>query len=138
MPVRLRVLWRRELLDRLLIEGSDPVSTPELTLRAFQLTRRTSRRQLAASLDDVVASARVRSRRYSTSPPLARRAIKLARGALAELADALREEPFVTPRGVALARRLVTDGAGPLYVEMPDGTLLRAVQEASAALAAPV
>jgi hypothetical protein len=137
MPVRPRVRVRSEALDALLIEASDPASTPELTLRAFQLTRPASRRRLAASLEDVVSSARVRSRRYSSSPPPARLAIKLARGALAELAEALREEPVVTARGVALARRLLTDGAGPLYVQTPERTLLRAVQEASAALAAP-
>jgi hypothetical protein len=136
--VRLRVLLRGELLDRLLIEGSDPVSTPELTLRAYQLTRRASRRRLAESIDDVVSSAGVRPRRYSTSPPLAWRAIKAASAALGELSEALREEPVVTARGVALARRLLTDGSGPLYVQTPDGTLLRAVQETSAALAAPI
>jgi len=137
LRTRLRVALRSWRLDTLLIEGSDPVSTSELTLRAFQLTRPASRRKLASSLDDVVTSARVGPRRYSASPPLASREIKAASTALAELSEALREQPVVSARGVALARRLLTDGAGPLYVQTPDGTLVRAVQEASAALAVP-
>ena len=101
----------------MLIEGADPVASEELTLRAYQLSRLSHRRALAASVDDVVDSAAKRRRRSPAAPPLAREGIAAGRPALAELSRALREEPVVAARGVALARRLLTDGAGPLYVE---------------------
>jgi hypothetical protein len=43
LRLQLRVLRRREQLDRQLLDGVDPVTTPELTLRAFQLTRAPAR-----------------------------------------------------------------------------------------------
>jgi hypothetical protein len=133
--LRARVLAHRERLDRMLIEGADPVTTDELTLRAYQLSRPSHRRALAASIDDAVRSAATRRRRSPAAPPLARKGIDPARPALAELSRALREEPVVAARGVALARRLLTDGAGPLYVENGDAALRIVVDETVRALA---
>lgn len=135
LRLRWRVLIHRERLDRLLIEGVDPVTVPELTLRAFQLSRRSHRIALAASVDDAVRSAPVRRRRSPSAPPLARDGIAAAKDELAALSRALREEPVVAARGVALARRLLTDGSGPLYVEN-GGALRAAAAEARGALAA--
>jgi hypothetical protein len=132
--LHLRVLARRERLDRLLIEGADPVASEELTLRAYELSRPSHRRALAASADDAVKSAATRRRRSQAAPPLAREGIGSARFALAEISRALRDEPLVAARGVALARRLLTDGAGPLYVESGDGVLRLAVDETIRAL----
>jgi hypothetical protein len=132
--VRLRVLFHRQRLERLLIAGADPVSAPELSLRAFQLTRRSERRRLAASIDDTLAAAARRPRRSASAAPLARRGIRAARVELGALAEALREEPVVSARGVALARRLLTDGAGPLYTHRGDGVLRDAAGHALAAL----
>ncbi len=132
--LRLRVLAHRERLDNELIHGTDPVRAPELTLRAFELTHIASRRRLADSLDDAVAAAEARPRRHAVSPPLARRAIRAARATLFELSRSLREEPVVAARGVALTRRLLTDGAGPLYVATPQGTLDAAALRALEAL----
>lgn len=134
LRLRLRVLARRERLDRQLLEGADPVTAPELTLRAFQLTRASARAALAASLEDAVSSAAVRSRRSPTAAPLARSAIAAAGPELRALAQTLRDEPVVAARGVVLARRLLTDGAGPLYAESSDGVLRRAAGEALAGL----
>jgi hypothetical protein len=133
--VHLRVLARRERLDRQLLKGADPVSTPELTLRAYQLTRAASRTALAATLEASLTSAATGQRRSMTAAPLARGAIESARGELDELARTLRE-PVVAARGVVLARRLLTDGAGPLYVEDADGELARTAAEALRALGA--
>ncbi len=72
---RLRVLASHESLDRLLLEGTAPVTTPELTLRSFQLTRASSRASLAASLEDALATAPARRRRSPSAAPLARDAI---------------------------------------------------------------
>jgi len=118
----------------MLLEGADPVTSAELTLRAFQLTRLQSRARVGASLEDAVASAPTRRRRSASAAPLARSAIAAARPELQELARALRKRPVVTARGVVLVRRLLTDGAGPLYVESGDGALRCAAAEALSAL----
>ena len=132
--LRLRVLAQRERLDRRLIEGTDPVTSAELTLRAYQLSRPAHRRALAASVDDAVASAAVSRRRSAAAAPLARAGIEAARPELEELSRRLREEPVVAARGVALARRLLTDGSGPMYVESGEGVLRCATGEALSAL----
>jgi hypothetical protein len=137
-PLRLRVLLRRARLDALLIDGADPVAAPELTLRAYQLTRPSHRRQMAAGIDDALATAASRKRRSPSAAPLAREGIAAARPELAELSRRLREEPVAVARGVALARRLLTDGAGPLYVDSGNGALRRAAAEAITALVHPV
>ena len=138
LTLRLRVLLHRARLDRMLIEGADPVATLELTLRAYQLTRASHRRQIAASIDDAVASAAARRRRAPSAAPLARARISVARSELAELSRALREEPVASARGVALARRILVDGAGPLYVDGGDTALRAAAAEALGALAHPL
>jgi hypothetical protein len=138
LPLRLRVLLHRARLDKMLIEGADPVATSELTVRAYQLTRASHRRQLAASIEDVLASASSRRRRSPSAAPLARDGIAAARPELAELSRALREEPVAGARGVALARRILTDGAGPLYVDSGDGALRRVAAEAASAVVHPV
>lgn len=136
LALHARVLAHRDSLDRMLIDGADPVATDELALRAFQLSRPSHRRALAASVDDAVRSAATRRRRRSPAAPrLAREGIGPARSSLAELSRALREEPVVAARGVALARRLLTDGAGPLYVESGSAALRIAVEETVRALA---
>jgi len=134
--LHLRVLARRERLDQMLIEGADPLASEELTLRAYELSRPSHRRALAAGVDDAVRSAATRRRRSPAAPPLAREGIGSARAALAELARVLREEPVVAARGVALVRRLLTDGAGPLYVESGDAAVRAAADEAVRALRA--
>ena len=111
------------------------MSSPQLTLRAFQLNRASSRAALASSLEEALASAPARRRRSASAPPLARDAIASARPELEELARALREEAVVAARGVVLARRLLTDGSGPLYIESPDGLLRNTAGEALTALA---
>lgn len=129
------MLTRRDSLDSSLLEGTAPVTTPELTLRSFQLTRASSRAALAASLEDALATAPARRRRSASAAPLASNAIASARPELEELARALREERVGAARGVILARRLLTDGSGPLYVESGDGLLRNAAAAALSGLA---
>jgi hypothetical protein len=124
----------RDRLDRALLAGADPVTTPELTLRAFQLTRPPSRAALAASLEGAIATAEVRRRRSPAAAPLARQAIAAARPELEALASALREDAVVAPRGVLLARLLLSDGSGPLYADYGPRRLRDATGDTLAAL----
>jgi hypothetical protein len=134
LGVRLRTRLRAAELDRLLAGGADPAETPELKLRADRLTGRARRRRLANSLEEAVRIAESREVRVTSMPPLARREIRAARASLIELALALRSERQVSPAGVALAQRLLTDGSGPLYVTAGYDALWLAARRATVAL----
>jgi hypothetical protein len=125
---------RRGRLDRLLAAGVTPAGSPELALRALQLTRARHRRVLADSLEEIVRMAHGEGRRRGTSPSLATRDIRASRSALLQLAQVLRENRDVYASGVALAQRLLTDGTGPLYGHGLDDELWHATRDAIAAL----
>jgi hypothetical protein len=115
LRLRLRVALRRNRLNREIATGCDPTASPERTLRATQLCRPATRKQLARALRSAVAE--VDRRRYgiSSAVPVSRVAVKEWREGLLGLAEALEFAEPVNPCGVARALELVTDGAGPLY-----------------------
>jgi hypothetical protein len=134
LRLRAAVLMHRTRLDRTIAEGADPSASAELALRAEQLTRDSHRRALADSLEEAMSIAEGRSRRVSASPPLARREIRAARATLLDLSHALRNDETVDPAGVALTLQLLTDGAGPLYIEERHDALWHAARRACVAL----
>jgi hypothetical protein len=114
--VRLSVLLRRHLLDRQLALGLDPGTSPELTLRAWQLVKPSSRRGLAQALRRVVRQAQERRPNGLTSVvPVSREAVVRWREALLGVADAIENSERACACGVARALELITDGNGPLY-----------------------
>jgi hypothetical protein len=132
--VRLRALTQRAKLDAMLLDGANPAGSPELGLRAGQLIGSRHRGMLARSLVESVEAAEGERRRSMASVPFAYGEVRAARAALIELANGLRGEGPVAPAGVVLAERLVTDGAGPLYIASGHDVLWRAARRASAAL----
>jgi hypothetical protein len=134
LGVRFRALTHRAKLDTMLLDGADPAGSPELRLRASQLTGSRHRGMLARSLVESVEAAEGERRRSMASVPLAYGEVRAARAALLELANGLSGEGPVAPAGVVLAERLVTDGAGPLYLASEQDGLWRAARRASAAL----
>lgn len=137
LTLHVRVFLRRGRLDRRLAEFADPAASPELGLRARQLTRPRHRRELADSVDEVISRAERPRPLIDPAIPIARREVRAARAALLGLSQALRGPADVAPAGVALALRLLTDGAGPLYMERVEGALWDAASRATAALLAP-
>jgi hypothetical protein len=131
--LRVRVLLSRGRLDALLLGGVDLDGSPELALRAAQLTSSRHRRALANSLGAVLGAAEG-DRPRSAAVPLARGEVRAARAALGELEQALRERATVEPAGVVLTERLLTDGTGPLYIHAKTDGLWHAAKCASAAL----
>jgi hypothetical protein len=126
----MRVQLHRFGLDDELAHGADPHSSPELALRADQLLR--ARERIAVSIERALDSAR-RSRPVLTARVPVRRDQALeCSDEIVALTERLREDP-VDVRGVAMASRLVYDGASPLYL---DGgpSLLYAVRSARLAL----
>jgi hypothetical protein len=100
-------------LDRSLVAGAAP-TTPELRLRACQLTSPQSRATLVSCLDHVLDAA-TESPTTSIAPGYLRRAeIRAAEPALRHLADLVRDGADGV-RGLAMASVLLRDGASPLY-----------------------
>jgi hypothetical protein len=131
---RLAARWHALDLDRRLAAGVPPEAAAALTLRAGILLRPRERKRMAGGLRKLIGFAR--------RPPAVPAGVVVARAEVAEAARRLEAlaarlegaEP-VDVRGVALARLLITDGAGPLYVPGRPGALSAAVEEALDALA---
>jgi hypothetical protein len=136
--LRLRVLLHQPSLDAQLAAGVDPVTTPELAMRAGQLIGRRRRARYGHSVRRAVEVAeKPQSGRVPTrgpSIPLCRAAVLDARHELLAVADDLVELPHVRARGVALTLELLCDGGGPLYRPWSAGDLREAAEAARAAL----
>jgi hypothetical protein len=107
---------RAPRLDRALADGADPASEPGLDARARRLTSWRTRRRIAKALEEL---------ERGPGLPVRHDQVNEARDLLAELAAALRSRERVSARGVLLARRIVTDGCGPLYAPNASPSALR-------------
>ena len=117
---------RAPRLDRALAQGADPASEPVLRARARRLTSWRTRRRVARALEDG---------ERGPGLPVRHDQVLEASDLLSELATALRSRERVSARGVVLARRIVTDGCGPLYApNAPPSALWWRVWEALRAL----
>ena len=125
---------RHAALDRRLADGADTTDDRELIVRAWQITRRSAREQLATALDAILIDAERPRRARGARVPVCREEVEVARGEILRLVERLRDLQPVRPRGVALARRLLTDGTGPLYVTSANDELWRRLHRAAAAL----
>jgi hypothetical protein len=93
------------------------------------------RRALVRSIFRIVEEAKHPATSFTAAVPLERRAVLTCERQLLNLADDLKAtaQP-VNVEGIALVRRLVRDGASPLYAPLGEGALEGAVREARAAL----
>jgi hypothetical protein len=103
-------LWRRlrarllaDRWDRELSKGISPDSSVERSLRAQRLARPTQRRLIARAL------------RRSLEGATLRNGIATCQDVLMRLALCLESSQPMSPRGLAMAHILVTDGTGPLH-----------------------
>lgn len=114
MGQRLRVRFSRWRLDReIAMDGPVPGTALHL-LRVAQLAEPRTRHQVAVRLRGVVDDAMLPYVRLN-AVPLRRAEVLAWREGLLGLADWLDNRGPVSPRGVARARVLITDGTGPLY-----------------------
>jgi hypothetical protein len=114
--VRARVRVRRQRLDALLAAGTEPGESPELALRASQLSSMAARKTVASALRRAVTDAREhRIHLISSVVPVYRPAVNRWSEALIGLAEALEQPEPVDPCGVARGMQLITDGSSPLY-----------------------
>jgi len=134
LDLRLRVFVTRAKLDRQIAAGAHG-SSAALDLRASQLTDPATRRQIASSLRDMVDYVSHRtSRPVISSAIVAPGAVRTGRQAIIGLAQQLEGTTPVSPRGVALARELITDGLSPLFNPYCERTVAEAVCEVQDAL----
>jgi len=127
---------RQAALDRRLADGASCVSDGDLTARAWQITRPVARKRLAAALDALLAEAAHSrpQRQRGAVVPICRQEVEVARDEIRRIAERLRDPRPVRPRGVALVRRLLSDGNGPLYVPSANDELWRRLRRAAVAL----
>jgi hypothetical protein len=121
-------------LDRELAEGADPATSAILRQRVRQLTSRRERERLASSLQARLDAAQAQKASLSAAVPTQGREILRAKEQLLELIDRLRQPLPVDVTGAARIRRLLTDGASPIYATAPRDTLAQALRAASEAL----
>jgi hypothetical protein len=136
---------RAAQLDRALASGASPETSVSLATRAAQLTSTKFRRDLAASLRQVLLTAALpaipagaamsRGPLAAAHPlrtPLRSGRIRQSAPVLAEVASRLLEPGPVPVRGVAMVTELLTNGAGPLYRDTPDDLAVLAARAADA------
>jgi hypothetical protein len=106
-------------------------------LRAARVARiagAAARRRLAEALENAIERGDRAHAPLSAVVPVNSEAVRQARGAVLDLAERLRGPRAVDPTGVRLARELLTDGGGPLYVAGEPGDLRAAALRALFAL----
>jgi len=121
-------------LDRQLAAGGSPEASVHLALRARLLGRVSTRAALARRLRDVIVDAERGPALVTARLPVCRRKVLLARPQLEALARRLLVAGPVAPEGVALARRLLHDGSGPVYARPGADDLAVAAEAACRAL----
>ena len=124
---RLLARLRGGSLDRRLAAGDDPSRSRLLAARAAQLGRPKARLVLARGFESAALAPERQVRSFGIPP--ARRATRLNRAALLDLAAQLRDPGVLYVRGIAAARDLLTDGCGPLYTDRRGDALAMAVTE---------
>jgi hypothetical protein len=123
--------WHGAAFDDALAAGVDPRSDVRLAAHAARLARPHCVEALVDGLERAIVEAE-RPGRLSSAVPVSATVID-NRAELLALASLLRSTPQPSPRALALTRRLLIDGASPLYVTDAPQSLRDAVAEAAGA-----
>jgi hypothetical protein len=126
--------WYAGQLDRRLAEGASPRASALLAIHAERITGRRSRARVADGLARARRDAHAAQPGISAAIPPNASEVRAARIVLGTLERRLLAPEPVTPRGVALLRILLTDGASPLYRPGERGALGSDLRAAAAAL----
>jgi hypothetical protein len=136
---RIMARLRARSIDDALLRGAADGS-PVVLVRRARLLHRRHRSAVAASLRKLVDTARRRQPNFfSAKLPLKAQDVLASAPLVLTLADELERGESVSPRGVILAERLITDGDSPVYApdpihHPPELTVESAVKRARAAL----
>lgn len=130
----MRTHLSRAKLDHALAAGSEPWASPELSVRARELTDTRTRRKLAIGVERAVDQVDVPQHRRGAAAPLNRQGIRHCRPLLLEVANELCDPEPPSPQGVALIEELLCDGTSPLYSPGDERELEQTLRRARAAL----
>jgi hypothetical protein len=115
--LRLRTRWRRDHLDGELASGTDPASSPELTLRAAQLQSQAVRSRLANAIAEMLGRAyEPNLGRFTVTGAQQNAEIGEYADNLKALVARLRDDRPIDIQGAAMTARLVNDRSSPLYL----------------------
>jgi hypothetical protein len=131
---RLVAWWHGAAFDDALAAGVDPDSDVRLAAHAARLARPHCLEALADGLERAVADAERPRRPLSAAVPVRAGEVIDDKDGLLALAALLRSTRQPSPRALALTRRLLIDGASPLYVADAPQSLRDAVAQAAGAL----
>jgi hypothetical protein len=132
--VRALARIRPTSLDRRLAAGERAATHRLLAARAHLIVARNSRLRLADDWEHLLTRARQPNVPRSPRLPVQSTTVLAAEHHVRELIALIRQPAHVKPRGIALARLLLTDGTGPLYNPRRSADLVPALQLAAAAL----
>src|SRR5690242_10889660 len=134
--LRIRVRLQASKLDRALAGRADPRETPELALRASQLVDLREGERISTSIDQLLNLAGQDKQSFLgwSRVPFNRAGVRANWGLLRQLAELLRRPRTPSPRGVAMARLLMSDFRGPIYTSGPDQRLPEALAATISAL----
>ncbi len=133
--LHLKVAVKRDALNAELAAGAPAALSPELALRASQLTSERCRRELARTWRRTVREAHRPGIGRQATSIIRRGAVIDAEPAIESLVARLSDGAPVAVQGMAMLERLLSDGASiPLYNATEPGTLRRRVRVATEAL----
>jgi hypothetical protein len=133
--IRLSTWLHRGSLDEQIARGVATDSDERLRLRAEQLSSRAERSRLANAFERMLdPNDALGARGFTTRVPLQVREIRECAADIDALVRRLRDGEPIDAQGAALTKRLLTDGAGPLYYDRSRQTLRYAVRSARLAL----
>lgn len=130
MHPSLAMRLRTRSLDDSLIAGVDPSASPDLAARAAKLMSRATRLEVADGLERLAT--RAPAGRLTLAP--FRRAVAVNATELRALAIRLRGASPVRAPGIAMLRRLLTDGTGPAYTDRAGDSLAARLRDAREAI----
>ncbi len=135
LALRLRTAARRTKLTQALAAGAQPDSSPELALRATQLTSRRHRNVLARTVGRVIEDAHRAPLTRGHMVIIRRHAALEAESQLLQVRERLSGSEPVDVRGMAMLEQIITNGErSPLYNNSERGALQRALSFALAAM----
>lgn len=109
--------------DRLLARGEDPDRSPLLAVHAERIVRPSSRAELAAALRRVLADSESPAVARPSRVRVRRQEVRRAAESLRAMVARLEARAPISPQSVATVRRVLSDGAGPLFQHDADGEL---------------
>ncbi len=102
-------------LDADLAAGRPPEASPRHAARARRLVTPRMRDGLASNWEHLLSTAQHPTGGRSNRAPIRRGRVQRAESEIREMIAALRATGPIPARGVAIATRLLTDGASPIY-----------------------